>query len=161
MRFGLALAIVAASAAIAAATRTVTFPLVVDYPIIEAAFRRDLGMTEGTSLELWGTPGGCHWAVADEMALDTQGGKLRVKITGSTVVGFRLLWFCVSPIGWQGTLSIATRPVVGRDWQLRLETAEAEARDLDGNPSPLGSKRTWKSTMFATIGASTVSASAT
>ena len=103
MRFGLALAIVAASAATAAAARTVTFPLVVDYPIVEAAFRRDLGMTEGSSLELWGTPGGCHWAVADEMALDTQGGKLRVQITGSTVVGFRLLWFCVSPIGWQGT----------------------------------------------------------
>ena len=137
MRFGLALAMVAASAAIAAAARTVTFPLVVDYPILEAAFRRDLGMTEGP-LELWGTPGGCHWAVADEMALDTQGGKLRVKITGSTVVGFRLLWFCVSPIGWQGTLSITTRPVVGRDWQLRLEAAEVEARDLDGNPSPLG-----------------------
>jgi transglycosylase-like protein with SLT domain len=137
MRVGLALAIVAASAATAAAARTVTFPLVVDYPILESAFRRDIGMTEGESLELWGTPGGCHWAVADEMALDAQGGKLRVKITGSTVVGFRLLWFCISPIAWQGSLTIVTRPVVGRDWQLRLETAEVEARDPDGNPSPL------------------------
>jgi len=136
MRVGVALAMVAAGVATAAASRTVTFPLVVDQPILEAAFRRDIGMTDGNSLELWGTPGGCHWAVADEMTLDTQGGKLRVKITGSTVVGFRLLWFCISPIGWQGSLTIAARPVVGRDWQLRLEAADVEARDLDGNPSP-------------------------
>ena len=85
MRVGVALAMVAAGVATAAAARTVTFPLVVDQPILEAAFRRDIGMTDGNSLELWGTPGGCHWAVADEMALDTQGGKLRVKITGSTL----------------------------------------------------------------------------
>jgi hypothetical protein len=118
-----------------AATRTVTFPLVIDHPILEAALRRDLGMTDGASLELWGSPGECHWAVADDLALVSQGGLLRATFTGSTVVGFRLLWFCVSPLAWQGSLTLITRPVVGRDWQLRFEMVDVEAKDRDGKPS--------------------------
>ena len=137
MRLGLVLAFLAATSA-SAATRTVTFPLLVDYPILEAALRRDLGMQEGAALELWGTPGDCHWAVADELAIGPERGRLRVSITGSTVVGFRLLWFCISPIAWQGSLTLVTRPVVGRDWQLRFQTVDVEARDLDGKTSPLG-----------------------
>jgi hypothetical protein len=138
MRFGLVLALLAATSA-AATTRTVTFPLVVDYPILEAALRRELGMADGQSLELWGSPGECHWAVADDLALKHEGGTLELTVTGSTVVGFRLLWFCISPIAWQGTLALVTRPVVGRDWQLRFDIVAVEARDLDGAPSPLTS----------------------
>jgi hypothetical protein len=137
MRLGLALSVIALAGAASAATRTVTFPLVLDYPILEAALRRDLGMTEGTSLELWGTPGSCHWAVADEIAMTPDAGALRLVVKGSTVVGFRLLWFCLSPIAWQGSLSLVAQPVVGRDWQLHFETSAVEARDPDGNPSPL------------------------
>jgi hypothetical protein len=116
---------------------TITFPLVVDHPILEKALRRDLGMTDDGSLELWGTPGDCHWGVVDELSLGPDAGKLRVTATGATVVGFRLLWFCVSPFAWQGSLVLGTRPVVGRDWQLRFETLDVEARDADGKPSPL------------------------
>ena len=136
MRFGLVLALLVATSAIAT-TRTVTFPLVVDYPILEAALRRDLDMPEGAALELWGSPGECHWAVADDLDVGPEAGKLRLTVTGSTVVGFRLLWFCISPIGWQGTLTLVTQPVVGREWQLRFDTVAVEARDLDGNTSPL------------------------
>ena len=124
-------------AATSARAATVTFPLVVDHPILEAAMRRDLGMTDDHSLELWGTPGDCHWAVIDELSFAAEGGKLRVTAAGSTVVGFRLLWFCLSPFAWQGQLLLTTRPVVGRDWQLRFDTVDVEARDPDGNPSPL------------------------
>jgi hypothetical protein len=122
-------------AAAVAASRTVTFPLVIDHPILESALRRDLGMTDGASLELWGSPGECHWAVADDLALASQGGMLRATFTGSTVVGFRLLWFCVSPLAWQGSLTLITRPVVGRDWQLRFEMVDVEAKDRDGKAS--------------------------
>jgi hypothetical protein len=58
-------------------------------------------------------------------------------VKGSTVVGFRLLWFCLSPIAWQGSLSLVAKPLVGRDWQLHFATSVVEARDPDGNPSPL------------------------
>jgi hypothetical protein len=135
-RLAIALALVLA-VPVGAATRTIAFPLVVDHPILEAALRRDLGMADGRSLDLWGTVGDCHWAVVDEIALDAHGGRLRLVAKGSTVVGFRLLWFCISPIAWQGELSFATRPVVGRDWQLRFETLDVEARDPDGKKSPL------------------------
>jgi hypothetical protein len=118
-------------------TRTVAFPLVVDHPILETALRRDLGMTDGGSLDLWGAVGDCHWAVVDDLRLDARDGKLRLVAKGSTVVGFRLLFFCVSPIAWQGELAFATRPVVGADWQLRFETLDVEARDPDGKKSTL------------------------
>lgn len=133
----LALSLVAIASVATAATRTVTFPLVLDYPLVEAALRRDLGMTDGASLELWGSPGDCHWAVADELAMAPDGGALRLTIKGSTVVGFRLLWFCISPIAWQGSMALVAKPVVGRDWQLRFTTSAVEAHDPDGKPSPL------------------------
>ena len=135
MRAALSLATLLALASVVSA-RTIAFPLVVDYPILEAALRRDLGMGDG-SLELWGSPGDCHWAVIDELGLGANAGRLRVVAKGSTVVGFRLVWFCVSPIAWQGQLTVTTRPVVGRDWQLRVETLALDARDPDGKPGPL------------------------
>jgi len=130
---GIVLGLIAAATA-SATTRTVAFPLVVDYPILEAALRRDLGMREGASLDLWGTPGDCHWAVVDDLALGGAGGKIRVTTRGSAVVGFRLLWFCVSPLAWQGALDLTMRPEVGADWQLRFTSLEIEARDADGRP---------------------------
>ncbi len=136
MRFGVALALVLATSAVAPA-RTVTFPIVVDHPILETALRRDLGMTDDASLELWGSPGGCHWAVLDTLALGADGERLRVAFDGSAVVGFRLLWFCLSPVGWQGSIVLRTKPVVGRDWQLRFHTLDVEARDPDGATSPI------------------------
>ncbi len=123
----------------AAHAATVTFPLVVDHPILERAVRRDLGMEDDRSLELWGTPGDCSWGVVDTLAFAADAGELRVTATGSTVVGFRLLWFCLSPLAWQGSLVVTTRPVVGRDWQLRFRTLDVEARDADGKPSPITS----------------------
>jgi hypothetical protein len=137
MRALLGLLLLATAIVAPARAATITFPLVVDHPILEAALRRDLGMTDDRSLELWGTPGDCHWAVIDELSLDADGARLRVSATGSTVAGFRLLWFCVSPFAWQGSLVLTTRPVVGRDWQLRFDSLDVEAHDLDGQPSPL------------------------
>jgi len=119
----------------AAATRTITFPLVVDYPILESALRRSIGMVDENGVELWGSVGDCHWAVLDELALTGGGGTIRVTGKGSTVVGFRLLWFCVSPVAWQGEIRFTTRPVVGNDWQLRFQGLAAEARDQSGAPS--------------------------
>src|SRR5262245_20176169 len=114
MRLGLlllALTTVGSTSAIhpavaAAETRTVSFPLFIDQPIVESALRRDIGMMDGAALELWGSPGDCHWAVADALDVATQEGRLRMTVTGSTVVGFRLLWFCLSPIAWQGSLTL-------------------------------------------------------
>jgi hypothetical protein len=139
MRLVLALCMTLAGAVFAGAgERTVTFPLVLDHPILEAELRRHLGIDENESLELWGTPGDCHWAVADDVTLGAQERKFRLTVKGSAVVGFRLLWFCISPLGWQGSLTLVTRPLVGRDWQLRFEMLGVEARDLEGKPSAVG-----------------------
>jgi hypothetical protein len=135
----LVLAVVLLAAPARADVRTITFPLVVDYPILEAAVRRDLGMQDGGSLELWGTPGDCHWAVVDELGVGGGKGKLQLIAKGSAAVGFRLLWFCFSPLAWQGELVLGLRPAVGPDWQLRLEVLDVEARDMNGQRSPVTS----------------------
>jgi hypothetical protein len=137
-RLGVAALCLAVAGAASGAQQTVTFPLVVDHPILEAELRRHLALDENGSLELWGTPGDCHWAVVDETSLGAHERRFRLTAKGSAVVGFRLLWFCISPLAWQGTITIDTRAVVGRDWQLRFEMLDVEARDLEGRPSTLG-----------------------
>jgi transglycosylase-like protein with SLT domain len=135
-----ALAVVAAAvlASSAAAARTVTSPLLVDHAILEAALRRDLGMRDGETLELVGTPGDCTWAVLDDVAFGAEHGALRLNATGTAVAGFRLIWFCFSPLTWQGQLAMTLRPIVGRDWQLRIEPLDVEAKNADGTPSTVG-----------------------
>src|SRR5262245_59170390 len=134
----LALVLVVAGRARAEPTRPVTFPPVVDYPVLTTALRRSLGMADGQSVPLWETSSECRHADVSDVALAGDAGRLRVDASGTAVVGFRLIWFCLSPVDWKGRLRLLTRPVVGRDWQLRLELVDATALGENGSQSTLG-----------------------
>src|SRR5262245_4236347 len=93
-------------------TRTVTFPLVVDYPVLTAALRRTLGISDGHSVPIWETSSECRRADVSDVTLAGDAGQLRIEATGTAIVGFRLIWFCLSPVDWKGRLRLITRPVV-------------------------------------------------
>src|ERR1043165_5034102 len=77
----LALCAIVLVARVAAADQ-VTFPLVLDYPVLAAAVTQSLRPAADGSAVLWGTAGGCRSASVRDVHLERGDSRLRITATG-------------------------------------------------------------------------------
>lgn len=119
----------------------VSFTLALDYPVLEAALQRTLGLRQGPVV-VWGTAGGCRALELRDVRVTPDGERVRVDAGGAGRVGFDLGGFCVLPLQWDGTLATRANPVVGDDWQLRLRDLESTLLDHHGESTFVG-RRLW------------------
>jgi hypothetical protein len=119
----------------------VTFTLAVDYPLLQAAMRREVGLGEGPAL-LWGSTDGCRSLVLRDLTLAPADDRVRVGATGQGQVGFDLAGFCLFPLSWDGSLVARGKPAVGADWRLRLDHIDSQLLDHEGQ-STFVTRRLW------------------
>lgn len=126
-----------------AATRAaeVTFTLAVDYPLLQAAMRREVGLGDGPAV-LWGSTDGCRSLVLRDLTLAPDDDRLRIGAGGQGAVGFDVASFCLFPLSWDGSLVARGRPTVGTDWQLALDDIDAQLLDATGQ-STFVTRRLW------------------
>jgi hypothetical protein len=133
--FGVMLALLAVTVpGTGAGATTVTFPLLVDHPVLEAELAHALGVADGREAVLWGDAGGCRFLAVRAVRSDTGGERVRIRLRGRARVGFRFLWFCIGP-SWDGSVETTARPEVGRDFQLRLRDLDSGLLDEAGRAS--------------------------
>jgi len=114
------------------AAEQVTFPLVVDYPLLGAMLARQLDQdAEGTAL-LWGTRGGCRELTLRGPHFQPAPPRVRFLAHGKARVGFRFLGLCIAPVSWEGQLETLASPTVGDDWRLRLADLDSQVYDGEG-----------------------------
>ncbi len=119
----------------------VTFTLAVDYPLLEAAMRREIGLGDGPTV-LWGSTDGCRSLVLRDLTLGPDEDRVRIGAGGQGQVGFDVASFCLFPLTWDGSLIARGRPSVGEDWQLRLIDIDSQLLDHDGR-STFVARRLW------------------
>src|SRR5437867_5922744 len=124
----------------APADRTVTFPLVVDYDLLASAARTALGFEAGGEAVLWGTAGGCHSLVIDDVGMERAAERVRVTLHGRARVGPSLFGFCLFPLRWEGYVETLGRSEVGRDWQVRLRDPESTLLDHNRQRTAVASR---------------------
>src|SRR5215470_19153068 len=108
MRF-VGLAAVLLTAAVAAADE-ITFPLVVDYPVLAAALTQTLRPEPDGTIVLWGTRIGCGSATVRDLGLERAEGRVRITASGRARLGFGFLGICLGPISWDGHLDTLASP---------------------------------------------------
>jgi hypothetical protein len=106
----------------------VTFPLVIDYPILAAALVHQLHPDPDGAAVLWGTRSGCRSLVVRDLHVD-RAERLRLTARGKARVGFGVLGLCVAPLSWDGYLETLATPELGRDWQLRFGDLDSHVYD--------------------------------
>jgi hypothetical protein len=121
-----------------AAAEQITFPLVVDYPLLRAALARQLAAGPDGTAVIWGTAGGCRYLTLGDLGVGRSETRLRLTGLGKARVGFQLLGFCLSPLSWDGHLETLATPEIDPAWRLRL-------RDLDSHVYD----REWRRTVVA------------
>ncbi|HEV7733731.1 MAG TPA: transglycosylase SLT domain-containing protein [Candidatus Binatia bacterium] len=119
----------------------VTFTLAVDYPLLQAAMQREIGLGNGPTV-LWGSTDGCRSLVLRDLTLGPDDDRVRIGAGGQGQVGFDVASFCLFPLTWDGSLVARGRPSVGEDWQLRLIDVDSQLLDRDGR-STFVARRLW------------------
>src|SRR5712691_672656 len=139
-----ALTVVSALLALAsgATGRQLTFPLAVDYSLLEAAIARQLHVVGGEGV-VWEEAGGCRSLFLRDLHVERSDVRVRVTARGHARIGFGLLGWCLAPIGWDGYVETFARPVVGADWRLRFQDLESHVYDQEWRRTTLAS-RLWE-----------------
>src|SRR5690349_6080802 len=91
-----------ASAATAARADEIAFPLVVDYPLLAAAFAHELHPDADGTAVLWGHRDGCRYVTMRDVRLAPAAGRVRLTARTAARVGFSFLGFCMGPVAWDG-----------------------------------------------------------
>ncbi|HLY37690.1 MAG TPA: transglycosylase SLT domain-containing protein [Candidatus Binatia bacterium] len=112
-----------------AAADQITFPLVVDHPVLAAALLQSLRPGADGSAVLWGTAGGCRSVTVRDLHVERGDARLRITATGRARLGFGFLGLCIAPISWDGHLDTLASPTIGPDWQLRLTDLDSHVYD--------------------------------
>src|SRR5262245_11488906 len=126
----------------AGADHTITFPLVVDYDLLASSARSTLGFADGEAV-LWGTAGGCHSLIVDDVAMGRADEKVRITLHGRARIGLSFVGFCLFPLRWEGYVDTLGRPEIGADWQLHLRDIESKLLDKTHRPTTVSS-RVWE-----------------
>ena len=123
-----------------AAADEITFPLVVDHPVLGAALMQSLRPAADGSALLWGTAGGCRSVTVRDVHVERAEARLRITATGRARLGFGFLGFCIAPISWEGRLDTVASPTIGPDWQLRLTDLDSHIYDPEGRRTVVASR---------------------
>jgi hypothetical protein len=126
-----------------AAAAEVTFPIVVDYPLLAAAVEHDLRLESDGTAVLWGQSGSCRYVALREIRLSPADGRVRLIARASARVGFGLLGFCVGPVLWDGYLETVATPEMRPRWRLGFQDLDSHIYDVDRRPTALTS-RLWE-----------------
>ena len=131
-----------ASAALAQSrsASALTFPLFVDYPLLNVALAKQLAPDTDGVLSFGG--GTCRSVTLHDPAARSSGGKVRVAFRGTARLGFGFLGVCLAPISWDGYLDVVTDASVDDAWRLRLRVVDSELFDRDHHRTTVGS-RVW------------------
>src|SRR5215472_8054206 len=128
------------AAAVVAAADEITFPLVVDYPVLAAALTQTLRPEPDGTIVLWGTRGGCRSATMRDLGLERAEGRVRITASGRARLGFGVLSLCLGPVSWDGHLDTLASPTIGRDWQLRFQDLESHIYDAGWKRTAVASR---------------------
>lgn len=109
----------------------VTFPLRVDYPILQATLARQLHDATDAGGALWGTAGGCRSLVVRDLHVAPSGERVILSMRGSARLGFGFLGLCLAPLSWDGYLDTDARPEIGPDWLLRFRDLDSQLHDRE------------------------------
>ena len=126
--FGVLLAAVVAAGARA---EQITFPLTVDYPLLQAALAAQLRPDADGSGVLWGSEGGCRELTLRDVDVQPAPPQVRFVARGHARLGFKFLGFCFAPLSWDGYLETLATPVVAADWRLRFTSSESHVYDAE------------------------------
>jgi hypothetical protein len=127
-------------AARVAAADELTFPLVVDHPVLAAALMQSLRPAADGSAVLWGGARGCRSVTVRDVHVERGDARLRIRATGRARLGFEFLGFCIAPISWEGRLDTLASPTIGPDWQLRLTDLDSHIYDSAGRRTVVASR---------------------
>jgi hypothetical protein len=117
-----------------ASVGALTFPLTVDYPILESALARQIGSDQGPAV-LWGTARGCRSLTVRDLALAAHEGRVRITASGEARIGFGLFGLCIAPVSWAGVLEAVAEPAIAPDWKLRLREPQTKLYDSKHRPA--------------------------
>ena len=139
-----ALTVVCALLALAsgATARELSFPLAVDYSLLQAAIARQLHVAGGEGV-VWEEARGCRSLVLRDLDVERSDARVRVTARGRARIGFGLFGWCLAPVGWDGYVETFARPAVGADWQLRFQDLESHVYDREWQRTTLAS-RLWE-----------------
>jgi hypothetical protein len=118
----------------------VTFPLRVDYPILQATLARQLHDATDASGALWGTAGGCRSLVVRDLRVAPSGERVTLSMRGSARLGFGFLGLCLAPLSWDGYLDTDARPEIGPDWLLRFRDLDSQLHDREHRRAAVASR---------------------
>jgi hypothetical protein len=126
--FGVLLAAVVAAGARA---EQITFPLSVDYPILQAALAAQFHADTGGRAVLWGSEGGCRELTLRDVDVEPAPPQVRFVARGHARLGFRFLGFCFAPLSWDGYVETLATPVIAPDWRLRFTALDSHVYDAE------------------------------
>src|SRR5689334_11491026 len=103
----------------------ITFPLTVDYPLLQAALAEQLHPDADGKAVLWGSEGGCHELTLRDVDVQPAPPRVRFVARGHARLGFKFLGFCFAPLSWDGYVETLATPVIGSDWRLRFTALDS------------------------------------
>lgn len=117
---------------------SLTFPLVVDYPILQRELAKQLESDGGTSST--GDADRCKSVALRELDVRGAEGSVRLALRGSARLGFRFLGLCLTPLSWDGHLDVLAEPSVDDSWRLRLRVVDSDLLDAQHRRTIVGSR---------------------
>jgi len=118
----------------------ITFPLTVDYPLLQAALAEQLHPDADGKAVLWGSEGGCHELTLRDVDVQPAPPRVRFVARGHARLGFKFLGFCFAPLSWDGYVETLATPVIGSDWRLRFTALDSHVYDAEKRRTFLASR---------------------
>jgi hypothetical protein len=110
----------------------VRFPLTVDYALLTRLTSDALHGPGTEPTVLWRSDDGCSVFEIAGVRVEPADERLEIRAEGKGRAGLGVLAWCLFPIRRDAELRITARPVLGKDWQLRLADVEATVVDRQG-----------------------------
>lgn len=123
-------------AAQASKTKTVTFPMTLDYPLLRSLVVYSVFRDADETAVLLDEGDGCRRITIARPFYGEEGGRIRFETRVSVRMGTVMGAKCVLPLGWEGIVVLFQRPVVQPGtWTLSFLTEDSEVLTLDRKPA--------------------------
>ena len=117
---------------------TVTIPMTMDYPMVQALMIRSFFQEPGQSAVVLDEDEGCRRVVVSRPRVSENDGYLRLQVWISVHAGVSMFGKCRMPVQWEGYLVLDQSPCMDpQSWTVRFETQHSTLYGPDRRPADL------------------------
>ena len=117
------------------ASETVSLPVTIDFPLLSSLTANAAFPGKGQSAVVYRTEQGCQEVILSEPRFSEKGGMIVFEVKAHVQWGFTVFGRCLTPITWDGYISLLQKPRIDDRWSLSFETVDSTIYDKRHGPA--------------------------